>query len=293
MTLSVLIHDGDLFGAGVATHWFNSGMSVPWLRPGTGAVLTQGFTDRSFGWRGLDLLSEGIPPDEVIERLLDGDIEGDRRQVAVMSSDGRSAVHTGSRCLPVAGSRWGDDWVVAGNLLVDEGVLDAMADAVAESTGSLQERILTVLESGETAGGDVRGTQSAALRVAASDGTPFDRDWIELVVADHEDPVGELARLVPLEEAYRHLGSAMDIPPGMASAVAHRRIATLTPEIGFWQAIGLAQSGARDDAGRIWAHAHGTAPELLDTLLERHVEAGIIGPDIANALRGSAGPVLP
>jgi len=35
---------------------------LPWARPGVGAIATQSFTDRRYGWRGLQLLERGETP---------------------------------------------------------------------------------------------------------------------------------------------------------------------------------------------------------------------------------------
>ena len=61
MTYSIVARDattGEL-GVAVQSQAFNTGAAVPWARPGVGAIATQSFTDRRYGWRGLELLAEG------------------------------------------------------------------------------------------------------------------------------------------------------------------------------------------------------------------------------------------
>src|SRR5439155_1485151 len=67
--------------------------------------------------------------------------------------------------------------------------------------GSLARRLLTSLDAGEAAGGDVRGRQSAALLVVPAVGEPW-RRAVDLRVEDHPEPLAELRRLLRLREAY-------------------------------------------------------------------------------------------
>ena len=59
------------------------------------------------------------------------------------------------------------------------------------TTGTLAERLITALEAGETAGGDKRGKQSAALKICTRDPYPD----LDIRTDDHPDPLGELRRL--------------------------------------------------------------------------------------------------
>jgi uncharacterized Ntn-hydrolase superfamily protein len=63
------------------------------------------------------------------------------------------------------------------------------------------ERLLAAMEAGEAAGGDRRGRQSAAIRVASRDPYPD----LDLRVDDHPDPLAELRRLHAVWRGYlRH-----------------------------------------------------------------------------------------
>jgi uncharacterized Ntn-hydrolase superfamily protein len=66
-----------------------------------------------------------------------------------------------------------------------------MVDAFERSAGALPERLLGALEAGQSAGGDRRGKQSAALLVYADEEMPF----VNLRVDDHADPITELRRI--------------------------------------------------------------------------------------------------
>src|SRR5207245_425190 len=85
--------------------------------------------------------------------------------------------------------------VGAGNMLAAPDVIVAMARTFRANDGErrdLSERLLLALEAGQTAGGDKRGKQSAALLVAAA---REPRMYHNLRVDDHADPVAELRRI--------------------------------------------------------------------------------------------------
>ena len=68
------------------------------------------------------------------------------------------------------------------------------------------ERLMTAMEAGEAAGGDKRGTQSAALCIHRSEDYP----WLDLRADDHPDPLAELRRLYDVaHERYLHVAEAM------------------------------------------------------------------------------------
>lgn len=199
-TFSIAARDaatGDL-GVAVSTMAPAVGSAVPWARAGVGAVATQAWTNPAFGPRGLDLLEEGLPPREVLERLLSQDPQPERRQVGIVSAAGVAASHTGRETIPWAGAIEGAGFTVQGNLLVGLETVQAMADAFRATEGSglpLAERLLRALEAGQAAGGDRRGRQSAALLVASTDAERARDRANNIRVDDHEDPVGELRRV--------------------------------------------------------------------------------------------------
>ena len=140
----------------------------------------------------------------MLEILLDRDAEAQTRQVALLAADGTVAAHTGSSCIDACGHRTGESFSVQGNMLASTAVLDAMTEAYAYTTGRLAERLLAALDAGDSAGGDLRGRQSAALLVVGPQrlAEPWDAIPIDLRVDDAEDPIGELGRLLALQRAY-------------------------------------------------------------------------------------------
>lgn len=179
------------FGAAVASHFPGVGAYAPYVRPGVGAMVVQGWVNPSFGLRGMEMLEQGMCSEEVLERLLFRDPGRELRQLAIIDRNGTIAVHTGADNDDVKGHLSGEEFVVIGNCLAAETVLSAMAEAFHNSMGPLAERLLATLIAGDLQGGDRRGKQSAAIRVAALTGFPF----VDFRVDHHPDPVFELNRI--------------------------------------------------------------------------------------------------
>jgi uncharacterized Ntn-hydrolase superfamily protein len=79
-----------------------------------------------------------------------------------------------------------------------------MAQRFQQTDGELAERLVAALEAGESAGGDDRGRQAAALYVARAGGAYgglLDR-YVDLRVDDHPEPIDELSRLLKLHRFF-------------------------------------------------------------------------------------------
>ncbi|HLU53529.1 MAG TPA: DUF1028 domain-containing protein [Acidimicrobiia bacterium] len=275
MTYSVIAYDPEsgAYGVAVQSHWFNVGRTAPWVRFGVGAVVTQALTDPSYGWRGLDAMSDGVPAGDALERLLADDSERDRRQVAFVDSDGRVAVHTGSRCIAHAGHVVGEGWAVLGNLLASERVVEAMAEVFPRSKGTLAERMVSTLEVAQENGGDLRGVQSAAIRVAPGQEELEEgfEAGIDFSVPDHPDPIAELRRLVTVDRSYRALRRAQTaLSEGKeALALHHLSLAERLPhgvELDFWRALALFELGKAEAAAQTMAAVLDEAPQFEEVL---------------------------
>jgi uncharacterized Ntn-hydrolase superfamily protein len=145
-----------------------------------------------YGPAGIDLLADGVAPDEVVARLTDADAGRAQRQLHAIGVCGRAAAYTGKSCIDGCGHRAYDDFSVAGNMLVGTDVLDATVAAYAAGAGlPLAERLIAAMDAGERAGGDKRGKQAAALRIHRDEDYPS----LDLRVDDHEEPLAELRRL--------------------------------------------------------------------------------------------------
>jgi uncharacterized Ntn-hydrolase superfamily protein len=236
-TFSIVARDpvtGEL-GIAVASRFFSVGSVVPWAKAGVGAVATQSFANTSFGWRGLELMVKGASPEEVMEILIRNDDDPKRRQVGIVSADGKSFTYTGDRCLPWAGGRNGPNYAIQGNILAGETVVTAMEKTFLETSGTLAERIYAALLAGEQQGGDARGKQSAALLIVkqnAGYGGYTDRA-IDIRVDDHPQPFKELGRLLDFAQMNYswNEGWTLFMKKKYAEALPHmERTAKLAPE---------------------------------------------------------------
>lgn len=282
MTYSILARDPETgaLGVGVQSHAFGVGRVVGWLEPGVGGVATQAFVNVGLGPRGLDLLRAGLPADRTVDALLATDDMPAYRQLAVIDAEGRVASFTGERCVPAAGSRSGDQVVTQGNLLASDEVYESMVDAYASSTGDLAERILAALRAAEDAGGDARGSQSAAIKVVSGQRSdaPWEETLMDLRVEDHVDPIGELARLVALQKAHEHMGSAIGAPglvlgeftdaseadvEAALVALEEARVALGDNlEAAFWKGVVLTRAGRGEDAAALFDEIFAVAPRM-------------------------------
>ena len=290
-TYSIVARDpetGELGGA-VQSHWFSVGSLCLWGRPGVGAVATQSVVEPAYGPRALDRMDDGAGAADALAELLAADELAAVRQVGVVDGQGGVAVHTGSDCIPCAGDAHGAHWTCQANMMASDTVPAAMSAAFERASGDLAERLMTALEAAEGEGGDVRGRQSAALLVVPADGEAW-QSRVQLRVEDHQEPLGELRRLLVLQRAYELAGRADELlaseQPEDAGAL-YRRAAELAPEsdeLLFWAGLAIAQTGDLDggvDAVRRAIATHAGWGMLLDRLSPTFAPAGA---DVRRAL---------
>jgi uncharacterized Ntn-hydrolase superfamily protein len=235
VTYSLVARDpetGEL-GVGVQSRAFRTGGVVPWAEPGVGAVATQSFTLPTYGPRGLDLLREGAEPADALAQLTAEDDLRDVRQVAFVDSDGRTATHTGSSCIPSAAAVVGDGFSAQGNMLRSDAVVEALADGYTSAGGTLAERLLAGLDAAEAAGGDFRGREAGAILVVPATGDPHER-VSDLRVDNHPEPLQELRRLLAVEEALRRLRRAE--PEALEEEFEQARAAGVDEDVARWLA---------------------------------------------------------
>jgi uncharacterized Ntn-hydrolase superfamily protein len=194
MTWSIIARDNATgqFGIAVATRFFAVGSRVPHIAAGIGGIATQALVNPYYGIDGVKLLREGRTPREIVEILIAADSGRESRQLHIVDASGRIAAHTGSECVDWCGHIEGKGFSIAGNMLAGARVLDDTAKAYIESQAlPFAQRLIAAMRSGEAAGGDKRGRQSAALLIYGEE------EWsdLDLRVDDHTDPLAELQRL--------------------------------------------------------------------------------------------------
>lgn len=198
MTWSILARDpaSGTIGAAVATRFFAVGVLAIHVEGGVGALATQALINPMYAVQGMPQLRAGEAPEQLMQELLAADAGRENRQIHVLAADGRIAAFTGAACVAWCGSVRGADLSVAGNMLAGPAVVERTLEAFQRATGPLPERLLTALEAGEAAGGDARGKQSAALKVASRDPYPD----LDIRTDDHPDPLRELRRLYAVSQ---------------------------------------------------------------------------------------------
>jgi uncharacterized Ntn-hydrolase superfamily protein len=194
MTWSIIARDhatGQI-GIAVATRFFAVGARVPHIAAGRGGIATQALSNPYYGIDGVKLLREGRSPRDIIKALIAADSGRESRQLHIMDAVGDIASHTGRECVDWCGHIKGDGFSIAGNMLAGARVLDDTAETfIANEDLPFAQRLLAAMRSGEAAGGDKRGKQSAALLIHGEE------EWsdLDLRVDDHGDPLAELERL--------------------------------------------------------------------------------------------------
>jgi uncharacterized Ntn-hydrolase superfamily protein len=290
-TYSLVARDSDSgeLGVAVQSHWFSVGSVVSWAEPGVGAVATQSIVEPAYGPRLLERLRGGQAPGEALQELLAADEKARFRQVAVVDGTGAVATHTGGGCIPYAGDVGGGGYSAQANMMAGGEVWPSMAEAFEAATGTLGRRLLTALDAGEAAGGDVRGRQSAALVVVPAEGEPW-RRTVELRVEDHHDPLAELRRLLDLADAYSLADEADNLmAEGRHDEAAERgrqalQLAPASGELIFWGGLGRVQAGDLDGGLELVRSAIAMHPGWGDLLARLDPEIAPAAPAVRDAL---------
>lgn len=299
MTYSIVARDpvSGRFGVAVQSHYLSVGPVVPWLEAGVGAVATQASVNVSFGPIALEMLRAGWEAERVVAALVAGDSGAAQRQLGVVDEVGRAAGHTGAECILACGHIVGDGYTTQGNLLRSDAVWQALAPAfeAARAEGlPFWEQLMRTLEAAEVAGGDVRGSQSAAIQIVegASRGGAWRGRVIDLRVEDHPQPVAELRRILTIDCAYALLGDEGDAAKaGRSEPERYAEARSQAPdamELVFWTALELAKAGRMDDARREMRIAF-TAPDGANwrATLEHLRDGGRIDRALADDLLGT------
>jgi uncharacterized Ntn-hydrolase superfamily protein len=285
VTYSIVARDPDSgeLGVAVQTRWPFVGSIVQWAEPGVGAVATQSFAEESYGPLGLARMRDGVAPAEALEALLAADKDRETRQVGMVDAQGRSATHTGTRCVVASGHVTEADLSIQANMMERDSVWPAMADAFRSTTGELADRLMAALRAAEGEGGDVRGRQSAALLVVPASGPAWATRY-DLRVDDHRAPLDELGRLLRLARGYEAFDRAQeraDAGDLVGAAAAMDDAHALAPDddqISLWASLFLAGAGRLDEARRLFDEAR-DAEARSGEHIRRFAAAGHLPPD--------------
>lgn len=199
MTFTILGHcarTGQV-GVGITSYSLVVGALCPAVDGDAGVVSSQAFVNPELRGLGLNLLRQGHPAAQALQLAHAADPLIEFRQLLVLDRNGRGAGFTGSRTRPWAGHKVGPGYVVAGNVLVGEPVIEAMAAAFAAAPDAdLDARLLAAVEAGRDAGGQAGASghlpeRSAALMVRGRASS----DELDLRVDCHPEAVAQLRAL--------------------------------------------------------------------------------------------------
>jgi uncharacterized Ntn-hydrolase superfamily protein len=181
-----------MLGVAVSTAVPAVGSTCPHIIPGVGAASTQAWVNPYLAINSLKRLQSGADASAALAEGLRADDARDLRQIGLVDAAGHAASWSGAACTPWFGHLTGEGWAIQGNMLTGPEVLDAMRDAfLGAEDAALAERLVLALEAGQSAGGDKRGKQSAALLVYGVEDYPA----VDLRVDEHAYPVAELRRV--------------------------------------------------------------------------------------------------
>lgn len=175
MTFTVIAREERTGHLGIAlcTSPIAVGSRCPYIKTNVGAVSTQAYTDPGLGPLAINLLNLGYTPEKVLLELASSDTEYTYRQIGVVDHYGRSAVHTGEKVISPKGSVIGTNYLVMGNSLQNDDVVDEMNRSWLESEGEIFElRLFRSLKAGRDAGGDAGGHRSASITTYDTDSYP-------------------------------------------------------------------------------------------------------------------------
>ena len=285
-TYSIVARDpvtGDL-GVAVQSHWFAVGNGVLWAESGVGAVATQSFAEPEYGRKGLEGMRGGMAAPDVLAALVAEDKAQAVRQVGMVDAMGRASAHTGSSCIAFAGQHVGDGYTVHANLMANDRVVPAMANAYESTRGELADRLMAALDAAQEAGGDVRGCQSAAMRVVKGtpSGKPTHDVRVDIRVDDSAAPLVELRRLLDLARVYDQMNAGdLAVEKGDVAAArdhysAAAKAAPGVAEIRYWQAVGLANAGQVEESLPIFKGVFREDGRWVETT--RRLQPGVVPP---------------
>jgi uncharacterized Ntn-hydrolase superfamily protein len=213
-------------GIAVATYSLACGSFTQGAHGACGVAMTQANVRKGNAPLAQHLLGQGLSSRSVLAALVRDDAHAELRQIGVMTRNGESAVHTGAAVQGWAGSRSGENYVVFGNVLAGEHVVQAMEQGFCDDARRpLVERLIRSLEYGRDAGG--QGLEMPKLAERSACVVVTDRknhaEW-DLRIDLHRTAVEELRRLYEVFANYQPYYNDRDEDPSRClSQVAWER----------------------------------------------------------------------
>jgi uncharacterized Ntn-hydrolase superfamily protein len=209
MTFSLVARDAATGAFGIIISSSSPAVAARCAHPraGVGVVASQNVTNPALGPTVLDALADGADAPAALAAALTQERFAEFRQVTVVDSAGRTAVHSGANSLGINTHLVGEQAVAAGNLLADERVIaELLAGYATSAAPAFEERLLDGFRAALAAGGEAGPLHSAGLLVV--DDVPW--PVTDLRVDYSDDPFHDLVALwelwKPQKDDYRVRG---------------------------------------------------------------------------------------
>jgi uncharacterized Ntn-hydrolase superfamily protein len=182
------------FGIAIASYSIAIGMYCDGaVRANTGVTLTLGNPLPRNNYLAISLLAQGRTAGQALTELIANDPDSAYRQIAIVDRENSAVSHTGIDLHKWAGHRIGKGYVVFGDALAGNAVLDAMAAGFEKAPeAGLDEQLLAALEAGREAGGIGRLPERSAAMVVWGNRT---YNEVDLRVDLHDRAIAELRRI--------------------------------------------------------------------------------------------------
>ncbi len=191
-------------GMALATVSLAVGGLCPFYTQRGDLISSQAYAQPKLGLEAVKLLINGCSFNELKQRLEKFDSFFSYRQIGIIKRSGDIFGYTGSNTRPWAGHAMGSNYLAMGNVLAGPQVLAAMEEAFKSRDGNLAERLLSAIEAGRDAGGQVNAKgehcreRSGGILVLSDESV---RE-IDLRVDVHSKAVDELRRIFNIFKAY-------------------------------------------------------------------------------------------
>ena len=162
------------------------------LIPNIGAINTQAWYNSTNQTNATNRMNLGDTPNQIIDWLILNDVQSapELRQygiVAMVNGSPQAAAYTGTSTDNYKNHIIGDNYVIQGNILLGQSILDSMETRFLNTTGSLSQRLMASLQGAKVVGADTRcyehqvSSLSAFLRVAKENDN-LDDLFIDIIV---------------------------------------------------------------------------------------------------------------
>jgi uncharacterized Ntn-hydrolase superfamily protein len=207
MTYSIIArcpHTGR-FGVGSTTFSMACGRRSESVRPNVGISKSQAYYLRHVDPLVLNMLEQGYTPRHIARVLEADDPDFDYRQFGIIDRESNVVAHTGAGVGKWAGHTVGPYYAAYGNGLAGPQTVEGIVSGfLAQPDAPLEDRLMTALEGGRDAGGQMsngrhRPERSAWIRVVDRGHLPE----IDLRVDLHDRTVAELRRILQEYKRYR------------------------------------------------------------------------------------------